>query len=91
MLGLLLNDLHATNHISTTILSQGLCSPAMLKKYMTGQRKPEKLLGDALCLLILIKISNFTDKPIIFISHRLSTVMIADKILILQGGTSRGD
>ena len=48
MLGLLLNDLHTTNHISTTILSQGLCSPAMLKKYMTGQKKPEKLLGDAL-------------------------------------------
>lgn len=48
MLGLLLNDLHTTNHISTTILSQGLCSPTMLKKYMTGQKKPEKLLGDAL-------------------------------------------
>lgn len=48
MLGLLLNDLYATNHISTTILSQGLCSPAMLKKYMTGQKKPKKLLGDAL-------------------------------------------
>lgn len=48
MLGLLLNDLHATNHINTAILSQGLCSPAMLKKYMTGQKKPEKLLGDAL-------------------------------------------
>lgn len=48
MLGILLGDLLANPHIDGNLLCHGLCSPAMLKKYITGQKKPEKLLGDAL-------------------------------------------
>ena len=48
MLGILLGDLLANPHIDENLLCHGLCSPAMLKKYITGQKKPEKLLGDTL-------------------------------------------
>ena len=48
MLGILLGDLLANPHIDGNLLCHGLCSPAMLKKYITGQKKPEKLLGDTL-------------------------------------------
>lgn len=49
MLGALLKDLRITYHISRQILVDGgLCSLDMLKKYESGQKQPEKLLGDVL-------------------------------------------
>lgn len=48
MLGELLKDLRSIYHVPPEILADGLCTISMLRKYETGERQPDKLLGDSL-------------------------------------------